>query len=379
MRSLLIGLSLLPTVVLAAPPDLATTAGFTATCQQQPADANALKTNADRQAFSVCHDVALVKKIARWVNEDLKSLDGDKDGERLRQTIRRQLGEVRDDLRSVREVLTRLKLKSGEGLELAPGQWQDDLDGDGKVETWERYFFAIPQRGEHPPRFMAPSNDPDYYAAEYAPEAKFRVDQSDVLWALSYHQFAEGAVETVLAYTLDLKAPGDKIVVLAEPARLKQAHRLIADGMATSRRMLDSVQAEKDDDEEWIANPRQRNSVFPLPLDEGSFKLWRDILAELTPLWQGKTLLAAGEAERRTVRVAGEICPTGQGLDIARLYRQPVRYPLDPRGFIQACRPITAKAPMSGLAKVLADAAAHGEREPDTQLARFLRHLYWVN
>ncbi|MES2125817.1 MAG: hypothetical protein V4463_00975, partial [Pseudomonadota bacterium] len=194
-----------------------------------------------------------------------------------RKILRGELTHVRDELRAVRLVLEKTKLGKNDGLTLKPSTWQLDLNNDSEIKTWERYFFAIPRRGLHPLRFAMPSNDADYYAKNYQLEATFRVDQSDIAWALSYHYFAESLIETVLSYTINEQNK----IELADAAGMKRANWLMVRGFQTSELMRRAVLAEKDDDQEWIANPNQKNSVFPLPLDAIDFEIWGKALAHM--------------------------------------------------------------------------------------------------
>ena len=106
-------------------------------------------------------------------------------------------------LAASREVLEKIHLGKRKSLRLVPSQWQLDLNGDSKTETWEKYFFAIPRRSDQPALIAMPNNEEAYYEREYRLDAAIRVDQSDVLWALSYHDFIEGLLSALRAYHVD--------------------------------------------------------------------------------------------------------------------------------------------------------------------------------
>jgi hypothetical protein len=86
------------------------------------------------------------------------------------------------------------------------------------------------------------------------------------------HQFIEGLLTHVRAFDLDTQ---HWHLNLARPALLGRAHTLMGQGLETSDRMRHAVLAETDDEQEWIANPQQRQSVFPLVLDAEDFQTWR--------------------------------------------------------------------------------------------------------
>ena len=48
-----------------------------------------------------------------------------------------------------------------------------------------------------------PSDDPQYYQEHFKLDACFQIDQSDVYWALAYHQFFEGFANLLLSFQLE--------------------------------------------------------------------------------------------------------------------------------------------------------------------------------
>lgn len=355
--------------------DLTTTEGFEKTCLDSPISANQLKSNDERVAFVICRDTTLAKQVIRWGMDMVKQLGKNDDPSNIVTEVTREIDYIREELGVSRGVLEKTRLGNKKSLRLVPSTWQMDLSGDYKTESWEKHFFAIPKRGHQPFRFNAPSNDDDYYQSEYNLDAAVRVDQSDVLWSLAYHQFIEGLLTNVRAYELDWNA---KAIVLARPQLLKSAHRLIGDGFRTSEKMRRSVLAETTDDEEWIGNPQQKSSVFPIPLDKDDFATWGEVLGELDALWQGKHLVATGD--RRRGGLLGEmapLCPEQSGLNIASIYLKPpktgTQYTLEKLRDSSAthCQKIDKQHPVSKL-DTLIDRAQKSDM-------RFLRYLYWTN
>lgn len=264
-------------------------------------------------------------------------------------------------------------------LKVTPAAWQVDLNNDGKLETWEQLFFAIPKRGEHAFNASLPSNDPAYYQQHYQAEAGFVVDQSDVLWALAYHQFAEGLMELLLAHQVNFQDAKNGLVELHDPAALQRAHQLMGAGLATSAALRRALLAESDDQQEWIPNPRQKDSVFPMELDQQTFDTWGQVLAELQPLWAGKTLLVVDAKAGGMLGQAAKLCPSGQGLNVAFMFQHPSRYPFSNEGMRTACQTVDQPLPPSGLANLINQAAERGRSNPQSPEWQFVRYLYWVN
>ena len=368
------------TLACAAPSariDLSTRAGFARTCASAPAKAALLKSNEEKIVYVICRDTALTRQIATWVVQGLKRMEKERsDSAAILAEVQREIDDVRGEMALTRKVLDQVKLGKRTSLTLAPGLWELDLDSDGKIDLWEKHFFAIPRRGNHEFRFSAPSNDPAYYEREYDVNALIKLDQSDILWAQAYHHFIEGFLTNLRAFDLP---PSFDALIIARPELLKQAHQLIGRGMALSAEMRQAVLAETDDDHEWIGNPRQASSVFPIPLDEADFASWGAIMKELIALWQGQALLPTTERGNGLLAELAPLCPPGMGLDIAATYQQPppagtrlslrARADLSPRH----CKAIDAAHPVSSLPDLIQKA-----QKTDTGM-RFLRYLYWTN
>jgi hypothetical protein len=252
-----------------------------------------------------------------------------------------------------------------------------DLDGDGRIDTWEAHFFAIPRRHGGEASFAMPSNDADHYARHYAMDTVIVVDQADVLWALAYHQFIEGLLANLRAFDLNVDSFA---VTLARPALLRDAHLLIGQGLAKSERLRQAVLAETDDDHEWLGHPGQTSSAFPVPLDAADFATWGQVLVQMQSLWQGRHLLPTTRSARGLLAELAPVCEPGEGLDLAKLYLQPPPVGTQAKlGQLRAmgqgaCRRVDAGHPLSDLPAWL-------ERSRDGQASgtQMLRYLYWVN
>ena len=355
--------------------DMSTTAGFAQTCKQMPRDARRLKSDDERIAWAICRDTDQTRRLITWATQGFPKAQRMPLPQVVAE-VERKVDEVRREMAQTRQVLARTNLGEHRSLRIAPGQWQMDLNGDGQIEVWEKYFFAIPKRGLNHASWGMPRNDKAHIQRSYVPTAQIAVDQADVLWALSYHQFIEGLLTHVRAFELDTKSWQ---LTLAHPALLAQAHQLIGQGLETSDRMRHAVLAETDDEQEWIASPQQRHSVFPLVLDAEDFQTWREVMAEARATWQGEHLLPASRNARGLLGQMAPLCAEGQGLNVKQLYLKPPAKgtrigsgPLPDVG--QACQPISAAKPASRLAE-MAERAASSEAVG----TKTLRHLYWVN
>ncbi|WBS01677.1 hypothetical protein OU994_25970 [Pseudoduganella sp. SL102] len=297
--------------------------------------------------------------------------------------IRTQLAYMRRQLRKSRAMLEKIRITSAsEGLPIVPATWVRDLNGDGEIGISERYFFALPARNDGKLTVGMPSEDEAYYANEYNLKATIRLDQTDILWGLSYHYYAEALVEVLLSYQLDRgTSKPDQAIRLAHPENMRRAQGLIVAGLKTSEQMRLSALAETDDDMEWLGNPRQASTVFPVPLDNADFNIWGELMGHLVPLFQGKTLLTATKQASGPLATIGNLCPAGKGFNLQWFFQHPPTYPLESfnrRGTAVYCRKIDAARPSSGLFDFI---ARYGEAmEGNGQAAmRFLRRLVWVN
>jgi hypothetical protein len=162
------------------------------------------------------------------------------------------------------------------------------------------------------------------------------------------------------------------------------AYPRLREGIRQSRMLRESLLAETHDDREWIPNPRQTNTSFPLVMDEQTFATWGALLSELHDLVEGKALLGgrvdAGGLQGLTDLTFG-LCPPGQGIDVRGLFLSPLRQAMDRDELASRCVAPTAK-PMSGLAPLITasirrNAGAAADGAPGDW--KILRHLYWVN
>lgn len=372
-------LSVLPGLS-AAQNNFATTEGIQKSCELQEKKAFKLgNSNADKQSQVLCRDLALLKQVIHWFDELKVNPNRDYTSKEFDAFVRKELSHVRKELSASRQALEKLQLKSGEGLVMEPAQWQLDLNGDGKLSTWEKYFFAVVKPGERPISFSLPSDDVKYYQEHFNLQARFQVDQSDVYWTLAYHQFFEGLVNMVLSFQIDVNDRKQMRIKMIDQATLQKSHALIGSGLATSEKMRLSLLAESDDKDEWIPNPQQKNHVFPLAMDQEAFDIWGRFLNETIPLWNGKTLLAASKTAGGPLGASARICEPGKGLNVAELFRKAPNYFDTSLSVKYACMKIDQDHPTSQLTKMAEEALERGRNNPKSPEWNFLRYLYWVN
>lgn len=188
-----------------------------------------------------------------------------------------------------------------------------DIDADGKLSEFERLAFhwapPVPGGARQPERA----------------EGTARFDYADTLWLRSYCFVLSGAGHFWLSYDLRefFEVSGHLIAGNPEPSRrLPRDNELgwqgsIADiigalhtfrGKVKSREhqravweaaksvvrlgraTWDAVEAETDDDREWLPSPKQRG-IHGMPVTAPMVKVWREALEEIDLILDGKRLL----------------------------------------------------------------------------------------
>lgn len=363
--------------------DFATPSGPDRTCPKfRGLDPAKLRSDADRAAFAICNTIDLVLEASRRFRNYQQQ--GERNDNALVSDIRSRLERINERIRASRIALEGIR-GPGPYFVARPGEWAIDWDGDGTISTFEKYLLWVPKRGvnafrpEH--RFQSPV---EYYETQFA-SPRIKVDRADAYWVAAYMQFAETMLNTVLAYEVDLSQGGFQ-VRLRDPGRIaKVAYQNLLGGLRASAQLRQSLLKETDDDDEWIPNPKQVRTSFPLLMDAQTFATWGELLGHMEKLFRGQTLLGGTveSQEFRNVRdLAGGLCPPGQGIDVQSLFTDPIREPMIPDVLRSRCAVPTAKRPMTGLgAMIAASLKRNAGRTPDSLSGEWmiLRHFYWVN
>lgn len=371
--------ALLSGAVLAAPaaprmaPDFTSDRGMHSTCETfATLPAKRLRGTNEKIAFVICRDIRLVQRVAGFAQRRFgRSGMPSQPMETTVGEVLSLLDELVRELKATRQVLENIHIDKPE-LRIAPARWQIDLNGDGRIELWERHFFAPPNRNASAAQNFSLSDDAAYYASNTS-DAFISVDQADVQWLLAYHNFLEGMLDSVLSYRIDLRAKAvEDMVTLKDRNRAsKTSVARIQAGWAASRATLLALKRETDDHEEWIPNPSQKNSSFPLALGFRTFAAWEAVLDEVDALLAGKTLLELPRG------FASAMCKPGEGLDLRHLTMNPVERPLATASLRPSCRQISKARPASRLPAMAEDArATFRNAGGDWALARY---LYWIN
>lgn len=225
------------------------------------------------------------------------------------------------DLSKAEKTLAEVKL-SGLKLPLKIGQIRLDLDGDG-VGTDEESIWTILNAlssGARPAEADAAVN-----------QLVIAFDDGDVLWLRGYCHVMSALGEIVLAYDWKdqfertahlfypnvqspydfLQAEGtgpfngfnsqnilDVIALIhtvnyecVEPERMKVALGHLESVISLSRESWKLINAEKDNDREWLPNPRQTAAMGELRVSQQNLLGWQAFLDEADAILQGKKLL----------------------------------------------------------------------------------------
>lgn len=222
-----------------------------------------------------------------------------------------------DDLAKAEATLAEIR-DAGVRLPLRFGLFRMDLNHDGKAEDGEA-FWRI---------FASMIGAGDELAEGDAAQFVIGFDYSDAFWLRGYCRLLSGLCEIALAYdekelferTAHVFFPNvdsphaylatgpklfewDRIDIVdliayihllnfpvKEPARLKVALEHFEAMIDRSREMWKSVQAESDDEHEWIPNPRQTSVLGRVRVTEEMAAQWTVFLDEARALLAGRKL-----------------------------------------------------------------------------------------
>jgi hypothetical protein len=101
---------------------------------------------------------------------------------------------------------------------------------------------------------------------------------------------------------------------VVEPARLGATRRHLGQVIALSRQSWDAIEAETDDDREWIPSPRQTSQIVRLTVDRERLAAWRAMLDEAEAVLDGRKLVPHWRFAK--------------GFNLRRVFEEPRRFDL---------------------------------------------------
>ncbi|MCU0880980.1 MAG: hypothetical protein MUF06_24695 [Pirellulaceae bacterium] len=235
--------------------------------------------------------------------------------------VRAMLQTLLDDLARAEATLAGVKNHDVK-LPLHFGLIALDLNGDGKAGSEETLW-----------RLYASLNGGLRLSPDFTPEAVqdfvIAFDYGDVCWLRGYCHLLSAIGEMVLAYDEErlfgaiahhlfdnpavpawpeelAREPrwaweGDLADAIAgihlasfpllEPARMKAAHEHLTEVIRLSRESWKAIEAETDDDHEWVPSPRQTGVIPNVRVTSEMIKGWHEFLDEAEQLLTGKKLI----------------------------------------------------------------------------------------
>ncbi|HEX9390760.1 MAG TPA: hypothetical protein VF928_05560 [Usitatibacteraceae bacterium] len=363
------------------PVDLSTTQGLEQTCTQfRGAASQSVSRDADKVAFAICSGIDMARDALGWYRINAPKMNANGPG--AVKEVRAKLEGYLVTIETTRKLLETIKTTKPL-LTIQPGQWELDMDGDGTISPFEKHFFWIPKRGADINRQLPSFNSMEEYEQAMFTRPTIKVDQSDVYWAIAYCHFAEATLNLLLSYEL-VDAQQFKIQ-LADPERVKSvAYPSLLGGIAYSRKLRESLQKETSDENEWIPNARQKNTSFPLVMDEQTFATWGELLGHMDKLFRGKTLMGGSvTVQNAMVRdLSMGLCKPGEGVDVRDLFQNPIVHPTERSEWQTKCKKATPALPLTGLAAMIdASIKRNSAGGPENLSGEWmiLRHFYWVN
>lgn len=273
---------------------------------------------------------------------------------------RRILQDFLDGLKVAEATLAETK-PTGVRLPLRIGQVRLDLNGDGEgtdEESLEKVLQAL--QGGQRRNEAAPNVD----------EFVITFDDGDVLWLRGYCHVMSTLGEAVLAYDLkdqfertahlfypDVETPYQFLVhegtgpfngfntqnvldVIAlihtinyectEPERMQAALQHLESVISLSRESWKLINAETDDDHEWLPNPRQTAAMGGMRVSQEMQDQWQSFLDEADAILQGKKLLPFWRGIKGGTPFFDGNLPVNPelGINLRKVFLQPTRFDL---------------------------------------------------
>ncbi|HSA19942.1 MAG TPA: hypothetical protein P5076_00725 [Myxococcota bacterium] len=278
-------------------------------------------------------------------------------------------------------------------LELCLACWEVDWNRSGEVDERDRRLgeVELDAQGQE-----LPDGDPRR-------RPTFRFDVGDAHWARAMLAFQRALLQVVSAYqaperaalmgSLEGRGQARVVVKLRDPAAVLRARELVLLGLAEAERCRLAYLAERDDDREWVPNPRQRSYALPLPVDEALYQTWAGVLGDLTRLLEGEEGLGVTDVAQLGDHVWRD--PPRGYVNVRRMFEAPGDVVLDAGNLERLDRDQTRETAEAVLRDVLGDkyvpemkasplpsrlARMKTEVERgEESLEKKLRYLFWLN
>lgn len=268
------------------------------------------------------------------------------------------LQSIIDQLKAAEETLATVEPDNVK-LPLKLGHIHLDLNGDGEVNNAES-MWHITQTLQRPTRPPTP-----------APPKEFPItfDAGDVIWLQGYCHFMSSLAEVILAYNWEdqfertahlaypkvdspyefLEAEGTGMFMsfgaqnildiiaaihtinyeLAEPERMQKSLQHLETVIKLSRKSWKFIEAETDDNHEWVPNSEQTSVMRGFNVTAGVMSGWQDFLDEFELILHGKKLVPFWRG------IKGGVVPVGNwprnpdvGINVRKIFTEPTRFDL---------------------------------------------------
>ncbi len=272
--------------------------------------------------------------------------------------VRQVFSHLQTRMLSAEAVLAKVDLKQEVKLSIDLLSIRLDLNGDGKTDDQESFaaIFGVANR-------VRPGTPPA--------DLKVTFDNGDVPWLRGYCHFLCAVCDMMLAYDhqemfdvsghliypkavrprvltepLDIGKRGngdftreimDAIAAihlanfpLKEPKRMSSARGHLLEMIRTSRESWVLIEAETDNDQEWLPNPQQ-TGVLRVPVTREFIDGWHGVLAEMEDLLEGRKLVPFWRDYSGQFFFNGtmrDVPATGRGVNLKRFFEEPTRFDL---------------------------------------------------
>ncbi|MEQ9406256.1 MAG: hypothetical protein RIK87_00965 [Fuerstiella sp.] len=116
---------------------------------------------------------------------------------------------------------------------------------------------------------------------------------------------------------------------VVEPERMQKALMHLETVIRLSRRSWEQIEAEEDDDHEWIPNAEQTTVMKGFEVGRELIAGWREMLDEIELILQGRKLVPFWRGIRGGTRLGGEFPAHPEiGINVRRIFTQPTRFDL---------------------------------------------------